>query len=694
MKQLPSIALLMGLAFSSQACESASSEATAPDVVLSKDTVSTADAASIDTSTADGAQVDAGTPTEDVAAAVDTGPEPPPKVCHDGTVFTGQPSFTDVTQLWGLQDGEAPVHGIRLGAVDLDGDGYADLVVRGHTVGEHESFAPGDPRRTYVLMNREGPSGQRTFVDATEESGLLALPDGGNGRTAHVVVFGDVDNDGDLDAYSGVAVSPDPSTPDNGDRNEILLNNGDGTFVLGPGGDLRHPDQRYTVGGASFLDFDRDGILDLFVGYGNGLAQPDPDRLYMGDGKGSFTDVTAATGLMTKIWSSLDVINSGAVHRNTWGVTVCDVDDDGFPDLLSSTYGRFFDGLWMGGSTGGTPWFEDRMMQSGFGMDERTDWTTNYNAQCFCKLVPDAEDCDGVPPPPAFFSCTSPDKLRWNHDFDREPFRLGGNTFSTACGDIDNDGDMDLMNFEIVHWDVGPSSDPTELLVNDGGGTFTRPGAEATGIVRDFGIPDWNAGDMTGAFFDFDNDGRKDIYIGSSDYPGTRGFLFHQKADGTFEEVLPAKGIDHPRSHGVAIADFDRDGDLDIAVGHGTSRCAGDSTCYPTQEVHVFRNDLGQAGNFVQIELVGADGSNRSAIGAKIQVTAGGVTQTQEVSGGYGHYGIQHDLVQHFGLGPACDIDEVRVYWPDEKRTQEAFLGVQGNTRVRIVQGSPIISYY
>jgi hypothetical protein len=193
---------------------------------------------------------------------------------------------------------------------------------------------------------------------------------------------------------------------------------------------------------------------------------------------------------------------------------------------------------------------------------------------------------------------------------------------------------------------------------------------------------------MTGALFDFDNDGRKDVYIGSSDYPGTRGFLFRQKPDGTFSEVPPASGIDHPRSHGIAVADFDRDGDLDVAVGHGTSRCDGDPTCYPTPEVHYFRNELGQQGNYVQLRLTGGPGTNRAAIGARVEVTAGGVTQVQEVGGGYGHYGIQNDLVLHFGLGEACAVDAIRVRWPDSGLSEEVWTDVQANRRLELVQGA------
>ncbi|MBM4372363.1 MAG: CRTAC1 family protein, partial [Deltaproteobacteria bacterium] len=243
--------------------------------------------------------------------------------------------------------------------------------------------------------------------------------------------------------------------------------------------------------------------------------------------------------------------------------------------------------------------------------------------------------------------------------------------------DVNNDGHIDLLTTEIVHWDVGSSSDPSELLFNDGGVdvVFARPGNEQTGLLREH-IPGWNDGDMSAAVFDFDNDGWPDVYIGASDYPGNRGLLFHQRPalPGTFEPVPVEDSFEHNRSHGVVAADLDRDGDLDMVVGHSHARCdpVQPNDCYPTQAIRVFRNVLGQDGNWLQLDLEGGEGCNRSAIGARVTVAAGGITQTQEVDGGHGHYGIQREHVLHFGLGTACEA-EVTVRWPDGPLTTETF---------------------
>jgi hypothetical protein len=146
-------------------------------------------------------------------------------------------------------------------------------------------------------------------------------------------------------------------------------------------------------------------------------------------------------------------------------------------------------------------------------------------------------------------------------------------------------------------------------------------------------------------------------------------------------------GIDHHRSHGVVVADFDRDGDLDVIVGHSRARCdaTGPDDCYATTQVRYFEN-ISPRQNFVQLALVGATGTNHGAIGARVSVTAGGTTQTFEVGGGYGHYGAQNDLIVHAGLGASCEAS-VTVRWPDAALTSETFTVPAGH-RYRVVQGA------
>lgn len=648
--------------------------------------------------------------TDGQAADLPSGPFVPPERCFSASGWQGSTAlFTDITEAAGVgPESGYHVQGVRLSTADLDGDDYPELVVRRHVVGQRTDLAAGK-QFTWLLHNNSAAKGAISFTDNTLPSGLLATRDGAVGRPVHVVVFGDVDNDGDVDVFAGMHVSQ-KSSGEAVDNSELLLNDGQGHLSLADKGSFAAAAVRRGLTGATMVDYDRDGKLDLWLGYttwGDPPA-PTPDLLFAGDGGGNFTDVTAAEGLMTLPYGALAPVAAGTSHRNTWSAGACDLNNDGHPDLLTTSYGRYFNGLWLGGQVQGDKRFFDAMHDSKFGRDDNDDWTSNINAQCYCQDNPKAEDCDKAPVPKvncAGLKASFGGIYRWNHDYDRQPWRLGGTTATAICADVDRDGDLDVMQFDIVHGDVGPSSDPSHLMANLGptsaGGKiplFSHLDNKATGLQRQWPSPyGWNEGDMTGAVFDFDNDGRLDILIASSDYPGTRAFLFHQQSNGAFKEVPFAMAIDHRRAHGVAIADFDRDGDLDVALGHSRARCSGATDCPPDEQLHIYRNEThgaaNQGANWVQLRLVGSGGSNRSAIGARVTVQAGGISQTAELDGGHGHFGIQNDLVLHFGLGAACKIDKITVRWPDQALTEQTFEGVLANYLVRLTQGQSQVVY-
>lgn len=597
------------------------------------------------------------------AIAEEEGPAAPPPPSEP-------PLFENVTHLVGLEGnrGKACI------LTDLDGDGRLDLVLD----------------RRHFFRNVAAPDTYSGFrFEAFEPEGLPfpeveIVPmskeftaDTENAKTREFVPqfqhFVDVNGDGHMDVVRGVkrvwtyfhaetGTWKNVDACDHGQRSSIYLGNGKGGFERAPDSAFSAPESAAASMALAICDVDRDGVLDLFEGceYRKyGFIFGDPDRLWIGDGNGGFEDGTAAAGLAT-----VDDPAKDDSSRPTYGVTHADIDGDGDQDLLTMSYGRQWNRLWLNDGTGK---FTDVGRASGFAGDDITH-----------GRYPD-----------------------WVKRPEEGPFRSNGNTFDCAVADVNDDGLLDLFLGEIAHQWAGESSDLPAMLVQvpgDEGLRFDRRTVVELFPPRDFRpTRSWNYGDLHVAFLDFDLDTREDVLIASGDYPDGQFLrLYRQRENGTFEEATEMAGFDWEGCGGISLGDIDRDGDVDIVVGRSFSRLSQAHRDkfmggIKVNEPAVFLNKATEFDNHwlvVEARGLGKGHANTAGIGARIAVTTGELTQIREVRCGSGLSGHQDALEAHFGLGKAEKIDRLTITWPDAKAGTQTFENVPVDRFVRLVQGA------
>jgi len=477
---------------------------------------------------------------------------------------------------------------------DYDHDDWIDIFLVNGT--RLEGFAKGQEPVSHLFKNnRDG-----TFTDVTVKAGLAR---GGWGQGCCV---GDYNNDGWDDlfvSYYG--------------QNVLYRNNGNGTFTdVTEKAGLLQSKTRWNSG-CAFLDYDRDGNLDLFVANyidfdiktaplpeaagcaykgiqvacGPPGLQGGKNILYHNNGDGTFADVSQKSGM----WDTI----------GTYGlsVAVSDIDDDGWPDIYvanDSTAATFYQN-----QKDGT--FKDVATEAGI------------------AYSPDGKPQAGM---------------------------------GVSIGDFNRDG-----RFDIVKTNFGGDTD--SLYVNLGDGDF-EDHTYFSGLGVNTRFLGWGVG-----FFDMDNDGWLDILMSNGHvYPEVDGtdvdapyaqhkYLYRNLRNGQFEDVSAqaGPGITTPATgRGCAFGDFDNDGDLDVAVN-----CINNLP-------QLLRCDSTTGRNWIKIRTVGTK-SNRTGIGAKISVTTsapdGGkpLVQIDEVRSG-GSYFSQNDLRLHFGLDHCTKADSVEIRWP------------------------------
>jgi hypothetical protein len=513
---------------------------------------------------------------------------------------------------------------------DYDNDGWLDVfLVNGSSL--DPVLRNRHPTSYLFHNNRDG-----TFTDVTEKAGLTRS---GWGQGCCV---GDYDNDG----YDDLFVSY-------WGRNVLYHNNGNGTFTdVSEKAGVSGSESRWGAG-CCFLDYDKDGHLDLFVAnylnfdvsrapkpgdavYCNYNDIPVPcgpqgfaggtNILYRNRGDGTFADVSEESGIARPSGPAAMVF----VGRN-WqptgsygmGAVSADFDNDGWPDIYvacdsapSLLYRNNHDGT-----------FREIAVPAGCAFDE------NGVAQ---------------------------------------------SGMGVAVGDIDGDGWLDIARTNFT-------DQLTTLYRNYGKGAF-----EDSSIKVGLGVNRKYLGFGVG-FLDFDNDGWKDLFIANGHVYSQIAnrklhvtyrqpkVLYRNLGNGHFEDVSAKAGsalrIEN-LGRGCAFGDFDNDGDIDVVINNLDGP--------PT----LLRNDGGNQNNWIMIKCVGTR-SNRSAIGTRVKVTTGQHSQIDEVMSGSSYYS-QNDLRLHFGLGGTSKVDSVEVAWPSGVR--ESFTNLAANRLYTLQETKGILS--
>ncbi len=464
-------------------------------------------------------------------------------------------------------------------------------------------------------------------------------------------------------------------------------------------------------GGASFIDYDQDGFIDLFLPNGTwleGISHGDKpavmpySHLYRNRRDGTFEDVSRKSGIDD--------------HAYSMGATIGDYNNDGYPDIFVSNYGANI--LYKNNGNGtfsnvtkkakvaggnecsiGAVWLD--YDNDGF-LDLYVGNYLNFDPEYKYYYAP-----DGFPGPMAYDA--ERDYLYHNNGdgtFEDVTEAMGiididGRAMGVGAADYDEDGFVDIY--------VANDHTLNYLWHNDGGKKFTDRGTmsgtafsqagEAT-VSMSVDFADYNGDGLldmflsddtycslyqnlgngvfsdrsyiagiaiaaaqfvgwTSSFVDYDNDGDVDLFKTNGALKHLYGHedqLFDNIGDGKFKEISNSLGKYFQEEYvgrGACLGDYDNDGDFDIYIANLNSRGM------------FLRNNKGNQNNWLMLNLIGTK-SNRDAIGARVKITAGGKTQTAQEKSTTG-YLSQNDHRMHFGLAKNDAVDKIEIKWPSGK---------------------------
>ncbi len=531
------------------------------------------------------------------------------------------------------------------------------------------------------------------LIDVTQKAGIhfshLAAPEKKyilESMSGGVIVL-DYDRDGWPDLYFTNAPTVEMSLKGEKAAGALYHNNHDGTFTdVAAKAGVANP--CFAMGGA-VSDYNNDGWPDMYITCIGGNV------LYQNNGNGTFTDVTAKAGVADGRWST--------------GAAFADYDGDGFVDLAVSNYVDFklndlpgfgksptcrYRGIDVQCGPRGLRGAGDSLFHNN-GDGTFTDvskLTALDDRPGYYGLGMIWSDFSGTGRPDLYVADDSTPNYLYRNDGGGKFSEEGLESGTAVSGDGSEQGSMGVAVGDYDHsgrfsvYVTNFADEFNTLYKNDGKGNFTDVSYDAGVALPSLPYVKWGT-----VFADFDNDGWLDLMsVNGHVYPqvdnlpsGARyhepSNLFMNNHDGTFCDASQQAGsaLTQPRvGRGLAAADFDNDGNIDFIVENLDG------------EPVLLHNKGISGAHWVSFELAGTK-SNRLALGARVTIHSGSMTQTDEVRSG-GSYLSQNDFRIHFGLAQATRIDSVEVRWPSGKL--EEFKGLPADHFFYFLEGSGLVT--